>query len=108
MISTPYYERVLQPVGQMSLFEPHVTHRQMWRHISSGELVDAPLRPFRPGPIICKQMAVATMEWLKRKQNWNPLARKIRPLDKGWGEEWAEQMAVRYAERYGPCAFHLI
>lgn len=53
-------------------------------------------------------MAVATMEWLKRKQNWNPLARKIRPLDKGWGEEWAEQMAVRYAERYGPCAFHLI
>ncbi|MEB2286606.1 MAG: hypothetical protein OZ934_00680 [Anaerolineae bacterium] len=108
VISTSYYERVLQPVGQMSLFEPHVTHRQMWRHITSNELVDAPLRPFRPGPIVCKQMAVATMEWLKRKQGWSPLAWKIRPMDEGRGEEWAEQMAVRYAERYGPCTFHLI
>jgi hypothetical protein len=108
VISTSSYESVLQPVGQMSLFAPHVTHRQMWKHITSGELVDAPLRPFRPGAIVCKQMSVAAMEWLKRKQNWTPLAWKICPLDEERGEEWAEQMALRYAERYGPCTFHMI
>jgi hypothetical protein len=71
VISTSSYDSVLQPVGQMSLFAPHVMHRQMWKHITSGELVDALLRPFRPGVIVCKQMTVVSMEWLKRKQNWD-------------------------------------
>ncbi|NLF76675.1 MAG: hypothetical protein GX573_13340 [Chloroflexi bacterium] len=110
VISTSYYERVLQPVGQMSLFEPRLTHRQVWKHCASGEIVDAPLRPFSPALTVCKEMAVATMEWLKRTQGWKPLAWKIRPLDEGRkaGETWAEEMAVKHAERYPPCTFHLL
>jgi len=110
VISTSYYERVLQPVGQMSLFEPSVTHHQVWKHCASGEIVDTPLRPFRPALTVCKQMAVATVEWLKRDQGWKPLAWKIRPLDEGRqaGEAWAEEMAAKHAERYPPCTFHLL
>ncbi len=110
VISTSYYESVLQPVGQMSLFESHVTHRRAWKHCATGEIVEAPLRPFRPAMTVCKQMAVATMEWLKRNQGWHPLAWKIRPLDEGrmTGEAWVEEMAARYAERYGPCTFHTL
>jgi hypothetical protein len=102
VISTSYYERVLQPVGQMSLFEPHVTHRQVWKHCATDDIVDAPLRPFRPALTVCKQMAVATMEWLKRDQGWRPLAWQIRPLDRSRkrGEAWAEAMATKHADRY--------
>jgi hypothetical protein len=110
VISTSYYERVLQPVGQMSLFEPHVTHRQVWKHCTTGEIIDTPLRPFRPALTVCKQMSVATMEWLKRDQGWSPLAWKIRPLDRSLkdGEAWADEMAAKHAERYPPCTFHLL
>jgi len=108
VISTSYYASVLQPVGQMSLFAPHITHRQVWQHCSTDEMIEAPLRPFRPAMTVCKQMAVATMEWLKRNQGWQPLAWKIRPLDEGrkTGEDWAEELAARYDGRYAPCMFH--
>jgi hypothetical protein len=52
----------MQPVGQMSLFEPSITHHQVWKHCASGEIVDTPLRPFRPALTVGKQMAVATVE----------------------------------------------
>jgi hypothetical protein len=110
VISTSYYEAVLQPVGQMSLFAPHITHRQVWQHCSTREIIEAPLRPFRPALTVCKQMAVATMEWLKRDQGWAPLYWKILPLDRSVksGSAWSEDMATRHAERYPPCTFHLI
>ena len=109
VISTSYYERVLQPVGQMSLFEPNVTHRQIWKHCTTNEIVDVPLRPFNPALTVCKQMAVATMEWLKRDQGWSPLAWKIRPLDETKaGEAWADEMAARYEGKYQPCMFYLL
>jgi len=94
----------------MSLFEPSITHHQVWKHCASGEIVDTPLRPFRPALTVCKQMAVATVEWLKRDQGWMPLAWKIRPMDEGRkaGEAWAEEMAIKHAERYPPCTFHLL
>ncbi len=55
-------------------------------------------------------MAVATMEWLKRKHGWSPLAWKIRPLDEGRkaGEALVAEMATRYAGRYPPCTFHML
>ncbi len=73
-------------------------------------MVDAPLRPFRPALTVCKQMAVATMEWLKRDQGWEPLYWKILPLDRSAqaGANWSEEMAVKHAERYPPCTFHLL
>jgi hypothetical protein len=110
VISTSYYESVLQPVGQMSLFEPGVTHRRVWKHCASGEVIDAPLRPFSPALTVCKQMAVATMEWLKRDQGWTPLYWKILPLDRSAqaGGAWSEEMATKHAERYPPCTFHLL
>lgn len=109
VISTSYYERVLQPVGQMSLFEPNVTHRRVWKHCTTNEIADVPLRLFNPALTVCKQMAVATMEWLKRDQGWSPLAWKIRPLDEGkTGEAWADEMATRYEGKYQPCMFHLL
>jgi len=110
VISTSYYESVLQPVGQMSLFEPRITHRSVWKHGTTGEVIDIPLRPFNPALTVCKQMAVATVEWLKRDQGWKPLAWKIRPLDAGRkaGEAWAEEMAIKHAERYPSCTFHLL
>ncbi|HMN12861.1 MAG: hypothetical protein GX573_01855 [Chloroflexi bacterium] len=109
VISTSHYESVLQPVGQMSLFEPGVTHRRVWKHCASGEVIDAPLRPFSPALTVCKQMAVATMEWLKRDQGWRPLAWKIRPMDQTKaGEAWADEMAGRYEGKYQPCMFHLM
>jgi len=110
VISTSYYESVLQPVGQMSLFEPRITHRSVWKHGTTGEVIDIPLRPFNPALTVCKQMAVATVEWLKRDQGWKPLAWKIRPLDAGRkaGEAWAVEMAIKHADRYPPCTFHLL
>jgi len=107
VIATSNYEPVLQPVGQMTLFEPHVTHRRVWRQRVSGQVIDSGLRPFQPAGVVCKTMAVAAMEWLRHRQGWDPLAWQIRPLDKGHkaGEAWAARMAARYAGRYRPCTF---
>jgi hypothetical protein len=102
------YQSRFVPVGQMSLFEPNVTHRRVWKHVSTGAIREQPEQPISQVMVVCKQMAVATVEWLKRQQGWDPVVWKIRPLDAHHkcGRQWTEMMATRYPDRLPACTFY--
>lgn len=103
LLKDSYFERYQQPVGQMSLFDP-VTHRPVWRHIYSGEIVDQAERPFQTLRVVCQEMAVAALEWVKNQEGQAPTAWRLEPAD-GRRKRWGQEMAKRYADRVPACVF---
>lgn len=90
----------IEAVGQMSLFEPGVTHKQVWRHWKSGRIMES-----YPKPVyfetVCKQMALAAIRWNETSGFWTPPDWRMIPLvdDPTWGEQMVEQHNLK------PCWF---
>lgn len=106
VISSSYYGPVIRPIGQMSLFEPNITHRRQWQHVT-GQIIDAPEQPFTTRVIVCKEMALIALNVLQ--QHEHPIAWRVRPVNETKaGEAWAEAMAQRHAGRIAPCVFQAV
>lgn len=90
-IGTWNWQQEKRPIGQMSLFEPRRTHKNVWVNVVTGKEQEA-----HPNPVFamvsCKEMAYAHVKWLETRHGWNPLAWRIIPLtnfksDIAWKEE---------------------
>lgn len=92
------YERVKHPTqsnGQMQLFPA-------WQSTTTGEIVEGAERPYQHADLVCKEFAVATMEWLKRN-GWSALKWRVLPFDEDmW---WVSQQQVKFSGRYSACVF---
>lgn len=92
----------LEPVGQMSLFEPHITQRRVWVNAVTGERVDSAERPFRHIHPACKARASALvlMHSTAKGAAW-----RIVPILKRKGAKWLLQEQQRMAGKVKPCVF---
>ena len=109
MILGSDYTSYLEPVGQMSIFSPTVTHRRMWRteRIRGGYSlppIASGTQPFVPIETACKERAVAVMEILKRC-GWFGTANAWKVLPYRVDPEWQQAQQEKYAGRYRPCTF---
>lgn len=93
-----------EPVGQMSLFEPGITHKQVFRHWKTGRKME----PY-PKPafyeIVCKKMALAAIRWTEKTGWLNPPDWRILPLKKedlGWNQQMIERHNLK------PCWFDTV
>jgi hypothetical protein len=103
LLKTSYFERYQQPIVQLSLFDP-ATHRSVWRHIRTGEIVDQVERPFQTLRVVCQEMAVASLEWMKNREGLTPAAWRLESAD-GRRKRWGQEMAEQYAGRVPACVF---
>jgi hypothetical protein len=103
LLRDSYFERYQQPIVQLSLFDP-ATHRPVWRHIRTGEIVDQVERPFETLRVVCEEMAVAALEWMKNREGLTPAAWRLEPAD-GRRKRWGREMAEQYAGRVPACVF---
>ena len=80
------YQRVLIPVGQMSLFAPRVTHRVVWEHWRTGERIEARTLPMTYIMPACKHIAsrLLRQKWaaLQAAQGKKPYGYRVRTRGK--------------------------
>jgi hypothetical protein len=108
MISFSNYESHLVSVGQLSLWRPSVTHKRIWVNNRTGKVVDQAERPYIPVVTVCREMAVAALEWYQRQAGWcGVLAWRIKPLtNRKVDRVWLDAMAVKHAGRIRACTFY--
>jgi len=97
----------LQPILQLSLFEPDKKTKRVWKHVRTGAIADLAERPVEHVLYSCKQFAVAHTKYMESKLGWNPVRWRIRPLDRNQkaGQQWAEQQAERHQNHLPACTF---
>jgi hypothetical protein len=86
---------------QLTLF-----HKGYWKQKNTGEerWTNEP-RPYILADIVCKDMAVASMEWLKR-QCFDALKWRILPLTETASDmDWINRQQVKYSGRFSACVF---
>lgn len=101
-----YWKPEKRPIGQMSIFEPHRTHKQVWVNTRTGREQDE-----HPDPqlvmISCKSVALAQTKWLETREGWKPPAWRIIPLtDTKADLDWKESMIAKHGLR--ACVFDTI
>ncbi|HML21843.1 MAG TPA: hypothetical protein PKD09_09355 [Aggregatilinea sp.] len=109
-VQVSVYRDELQPVGQMSLFQPHVTHKRVYRNPYTNEVVESPTRPFSTQATVCKEMGVAAMEFLKHHPEhfgMKPFLEadrwRLTPVKPD--AKWREEQQERYAGKIKTCVF---
>lgn len=87
--------------NQLTLFR-----QGYWENVKTGEQrwTNEP-RPFTSGDVVCKQFAVASMEWLKRKQDWKALSWRILPVDEDMN--WVNNQQIMHSGKYEQCIFDI-
>lgn len=92
-----------EPIGQMSLFMPTVTHRRVRRHWKSGKELPLDSEP-RFVSVFCRRMVMAFIKHLEIKQGMKVPAWRIYPIKKPTKEH---QAWVNEHVRSGikPCVF---
>lgn len=117
VIQVSPFEPVLEPVGQMSLDKPHVTHRRRWRHLYiPNRVVDRSERPFVAYERVCKRMAVPALlaiqagvrHWERphddKRVKWRIVPLTTRKADRAWLVE----QQTKHAGRVPACVFERI
>lgn len=62
-------------------------------------------RPYQTADLVCKELGVASMEWLKRKQGWTALQWRILPIKKDM--QWLNDQQIKYSGKYKSCIFDM-
>lgn len=86
--------RLTDKNGQVDLFP-----RSVWVRYD-GLIKDQVAEPKDSVDVVCKKMALASMEWLKRHENFQQVySWQIRPFK--WDQEWVDEQR----EKAGQCVF---
>ena len=93
-----------EPIGQMSLFAPNITHRRVRRHWKTGEELP-PTSPPAAVSIFCRKMAIAFIKWLENDQGWHVPQWRILPWGRGTNtfRDWSNQQILHHKMK--PCSF---
>lgn len=90
----------------MSLFEPNISHRRVWEHIYTGEIVESREQPFTYWRTVCKGMVHAYLS-LYQKKHPEVKLRAI-PVYKRGRQKWLREQQEKFAGRIPPCVFDTI
>lgn len=84
---------------QLTLFEAGY-----WEHVETGEQrwTNEP-RPYAVTDLVCKEFAVASMEYQKRHWGWDGLKWRIQPVKEDLA--WINDQQVKYSGRFSACVF---
>lgn len=100
-----YWVEEYEPIGQMSLFAPRVTHRKVRRHYHSRRIVSDDAFP-QLYQYSCRQMALAFIKWWEKNDILRPPAWRILPVG-GKTNKAHQQWANEQIQKHGlkPCVF---
>ena len=81
-------------------------HTGYWHNVKTGEArYTNEARPYATTDTVCKQFAVASMEYQQRKFAWSGLKWRILPVDEDMA--WVNQQQIDHSGRYASCVFDL-
>lgn len=92
-----YWVEDYEPIGQMSLFAPRVTHRRVRRHYLKGHIISPEAQP-QFYQASCRQFAVAFTKWWEKQDVLKPPAWRILPVGRMTKDHqrWANEQIQRH------------
>lgn len=99
-----YWTEDYEPIGQMSLCAPRVTHRRVRRHYLKGHEISPDAQP-QFYQASCRQFAVAFTKWWEKQGVLNPPAWRILPVGRMTKahQQWADEQIKKH--RMKACVF---
>jgi hypothetical protein len=99
----------LDPIGQMSLFAPAVTHRRVWVHVTTGQRIDQATRPFIDVHPACKVYCAKLILLHERVTPSEPGTQwRVAPVHKRGAAAWLQKQQDKYAGQIKSCVFDFI